>query len=140
MRLAQWAKSGEGGGALAHASSTEHPTFSHRLTNPLCGDECTLHLQLEQLESSTITAAAQETRGCVLCHAAAAQLILLTRDTPLLADMATLSQNFINALKNATPLPPSLEMFTPVTERKSRHNCILLPYQALLEIAAEVKK
>lgn len=102
------------------------------LQNPLCGDECTLYVRLRD---GLITAARHETRGCILCQAAVVRLIQLSRQTPSLAAMAELARAFDTALREGSALPPMLELFTPVAARRSRHRCVLLPYQALLQIA-----
>ena len=127
--ILQLAKSGEGAGRLVGGRCAS-------LNNPLCGDECTLHLKIAD---GRINAAAHQTRGCVLCMAAAAKLILLAREMPLLAALVKLAQTFETALKDGAPLPPALQLFSPVTARKSRHSCVLLPYQVLVKIAAKAE-
>ena len=103
---------------------------SARLTNPLCGDECALHLGTKD---GRIVQVAHHTRGCILTRAAAAQLVQLAQDKPL-TEMHALAHKVITAMAENTPLPPPLEIFTPVQTRPSRHGCVILPYQVLLKI------
>ena len=104
-----------------------------RLTNPLCGDDCAVRLTLHD---GRIDSAAHYTRGCILCLAAAEKLVQLAAATPHPAALAQLAQAFADALTTGTDLPEPLQLFTPVAARKSRHGCVLLPYQALMQIVA----
>lgn len=105
------------------------PTASARLDNALCGDRVTVDLNIEQ---GRITALTEETKGCLLCRAAAA---LLARQAPgrAAADIATALtalQALLRGEAGAAASWPDLSLFTPVSPHKSRHGCVLLPFQA----------
>jgi len=105
------------------------PSASARLDNPLCGDRVTLDLAIED---GLIRAVGHETRGCLLCRAAAS---LLARAAPGLAPARLLAaQAGIAALLQGdgdVPLPwPELAIFTPARAHRSRHGCVLLAFRA----------
>ncbi len=99
--------------------------------NPLCGDRITLDLQLED---GRIAAIGHRTRGCLLTEAAAAILAERGRDATLQTlrrvrdDLARLL-----AGEMVEPVWPELAVFRPVAEVKSRHECVLLPFDAALD-------
>lgn len=121
------AQAAHGAGRLAQ------PTASVRLDNALCGDRITLDLRIE---GDTVAELAQETRGCLLCRAAAS---LLAREAPgRKADELVRTQAALASLlqqgDSAQALPwPELSIFAPVRAYKSRHGCVLLPFRALRE-------
>ncbi|MDR2837868.1 MAG: iron-sulfur cluster assembly scaffold protein [Azonexus sp.] len=105
------------------------PTASARLDNALCGDRVTVDLRSE---NGRITALAQETKGCLLCRAAAS---LLARKAPgsAPADIARALAALRDLLQGKPAEPalwPDLSLFAPVGPHKSRHGCVLLPFQA----------
>lgn len=124
------AKSTEGAGRI-NGGRTAHGS------NPLCGDECSLSARLQD---GRIAAIAHETRGCLLCSAAAAKLILLARQTPHVDALRRLAKAFADNLQNGKPPPPELAIFTPLVGRKSRHLCVLLPFAAFLNLSGELTK
>ena len=124
MRLA---KSGIGAGQVEDGIARQE-------INPLCGDECCLTMSHDK---DRIIKLAHHTRGCVLCLAAAAKLTMLAADNPSLSAMRDLTDNFLAMLKHGKPPPAGLELFTPVAARKSRHNCVLLPFNALSRMWVE---
>ncbi len=102
--------------------------------NPLCGDRITLDLRLED---GRIAAIGHKTRGCLLTEAAAAILAERGQDATLQTlrrvrdDLARLL-----AGEMVDPVWPELAIFRPVAEVKSRHECVLLPFEAALEALA----
>ncbi len=120
------AKSGKGAGRL------EAPQASVVVDNPLCGDRITLDLALD---GDRVSAVAHKVRGCLLCQAAAAAFgANAVGRTP-----AALRETAANvaAMLKGHPLPadawPELAAFEPVRGYKSRHECVLLPFEALTE-------
>lgn len=101
-------------------------------TNPLCGDRCTLYVQFR---NGKVVHAAHDTRGCVLCLAAGETLLHLAQDMPHLTQLTATARALVSAMATGSPLPPPLQHFTPVQARPSRHECVLLPYNALIELA-----
>jgi nitrogen fixation NifU-like protein len=105
--------------------------------NPLCGDRVTMDLKLS---GSAIGELAQKTRGCLLTQAAAS---LIGQHGPgLTADQARQVTHQLERLLAGEPVEPAwaeLAMFRPVQAVKSRHECVLLPFQALAEALREAK-
>ena len=122
--LKDLAQSADGAGRL------NAPDASVRLDNPLCGDRITLDLTVED---GRIAALAHETKGCLLCRAAAA---LLGREAPgrRADELAAAHAEIVALLKGEISAPthwPALAAFSPVHAHKSRHGCVLLPFRAL---------
>ena len=118
------AAAGHGHGRL------ESPSGAAKLNNPLCGDRVQLEVVLGD---GRISAIAHETRGCLLCKAAAS--LLGARAVGLDAgEVGLLVQSLESLLKDQAPAPPDwpeLEMFLPAHAHPSRHKCALLPFRAL---------
>jgi len=101
--------------------------------NPLCGDRVTVEVAVS---SGQITALAHKVRGCVLCEAAAAAI-----GAHAVGETASALRQAATALdamlEHGAPAPAiwhgALAAFQPVTAVKSRHDCVLLPFQALVE-------
>ena len=72
-----------------------------------------------------------ETRGCLLCEAAA---VLIAEQAPKrhVEELLHAGTDVGAALQDGTPFPwPELEMFAPVCDVRSRHRCVGLPFEAL---------
>ena len=123
LRLAAEA-TGAGRLAGAAASATVH--------NPLCGDRVTMDVRVEH---GRLDAVGYEVKACLLCQAAAS---IVGRSAPgkSLGDIAATAQAVEAFIKFGTELPPQswpgLDRFAPVRPHKSRHRCVLLPFEALL--------
>ncbi|MEE8271063.1 MAG: iron-sulfur cluster assembly scaffold protein [Alphaproteobacteria bacterium] len=117
------AKAAVGAGRLdqAHASAT--------VDNPLCGDRVTVEVSLDD---GRIAALAHVVRGCVLCHATAS--VLSSHAVGLnAAELHRIAQQFAAMIRNGGQVPaawPVLQDFHPVRAAKSRHECVLLPFEA----------
>ena len=101
-----------------------------RLDNPLCGDRVSMQVALD---SGRITAIAHQTKGCLLCRAAASLLgaRAVGQDA---AAIESVAGGLEAMLKGAAPIPaawPELAMFIPARAYASRHRCVLLPFRAL---------
>ena len=116
----------------SRAGRLETPDATITLDNPLCGDRVTIDVRLDD---GRIVDLAQRVRGCLLCEASASvvganavgqtgnDIAAAQRDTRAMLEGGTAS----------TARWPGLEAFTPVSSYKSRHACVLLPFEALLE-------
>jgi nitrogen fixation NifU-like protein len=126
------AKRGTGAGRL------EAPTVSVTVDNPLCGDRITLDLTLD---GERVRGIGHKTRGCVLCQAAAT---VIAEQAPgkTRAHLATLPDAVTRALReepgSLADLCPDLGAFAPVHRHKSRHDCVLLPFEALRRALEQV--
>lgn len=106
--------------------------------NPLCGDRVTLELKLQ---NGRITALSHNVRGCLLCRAAASAIGEVAVGL-LVADVEAVQMEVAAMLKGeALPDWPvrwqSLSLFKPVQAHKSRHNCVLLPFKALIAACSQ---
>ncbi len=122
--IKQMAAAAHGHGQLAS------PDGEAKLSNPLCGDRVQLQVALKD---GCITALAHQTRGCLLCRAAAS--LLGARAAGLDAAAIDTTANALEALLKeqaaAPPDWPELAMFLPAHAYPSRHKCALLPFRAL---------
>ncbi|MSP66814.1 MAG: iron-sulfur cluster assembly scaffold protein [Alphaproteobacteria bacterium] len=120
------AKSAHGHGRLAVRDATA------TLDNPLCGDRVTIDVAIAGGRVDRVT---QEVKGCALCQASASAIGAAAPGQEIegLRVVAAALRAF---LQTRAPLPEAawsaLAAFAPVAERKSRHDCVLLPFDALL--------
>jgi NifU-like protein involved in Fe-S cluster formation len=117
----------------------EAPDASVTVDNPLCGDRITLDLRLAD---GRVGAVGHKVRGCLLCQAAAAVIAARAPGETPAALHETAGRLGLAIRKNpaeADGLWPELAAFAPVHAHKSRHDCVLLPFEALTQALAEVK-
>lgn len=99
--------------------------------SPYCGDSVRVDVLLEE---GKVAALAHQTRGCLLCRAAAAWVGLHAPGHP--AEEVTGWRDTVAAiLRNEAPVPeelPDLAMFVPARAYAGRHDCILLPFDTAL--------
>ena len=114
------------------------PQSSVTLDNPLCGDRITLDLSLAEGKVGEV---GHRVRGCLLCQAAAA--VIASRapgETP--QALRTVARDLADALaREAGKINgrwPELAAFGPVRPHKSRHDCVLLPFEALIQAIDQV--
>lgn len=98
--------------------------------NPLCGDSILLFAHIADNKIHL----GQQTRGCILCEAAAARMMDLTNNVPRM-QMQSVCESANTMFQTQTPIR-ELELFTPVLSRPARHDCVLLPFQALTRLLA----
>ncbi len=107
------------------------PDSSATCDNPLCGDRVTIDLALAD---GAIADLAQKTRGCLLTQAAAS--VLASRAQGLTGGAVQQARQAIARVLAGEPPDaawPELAMFAPVGAVRSRHECVLLPFDALAE-------
>jgi nitrogen fixation NifU-like protein len=126
-RIVALARSKAGAGKLAT------PTRSARRDNPLCGDRVTIDVTLE---NGRIAELAHQVRGCLLCQASAAALATsaLGRDAAGVAELRHDAERAIGREAGLAREP--FDAFAPVAGHKSRHECVLLPFEALQDALA----
>lgn len=123
--IKRFAQAAHGHGQLARFSGEA------KLDNPLCGDRIRLQVAVTD---GRIAAVAHETRGCLLCRAAASAIGAHAAGLEAEAVAATTAA-LDDMLTNGAPPPagwPELAMFEPARAYASRHRCVLLPFRALL--------
>jgi len=122
-RIVALAKARTGAGKLSD------PTKSARRDNPLCGDRVVVDVRLDG--EGRILEFAHQVRGCLLCQASASALsaVAVGRDA---AGVEALRHDAERALGREAGEPHEpFDAFKPVQNHKSRHECVLLPFEAL---------
>ena len=124
--------------APAHAGRLAAPDVSVTVDNPLCGDRITLDVKFRE---QTIADVGHQVRGCALCQASASVMASAVVGQTKTAALAM--QDKIKAMLGGgdPPQAPWEEMaiFTPVRRHKSRHDCVVLPFDALSQAIAQAK-
>ena len=104
------------------------------LDNPLCGDRVRIEIRMN---GDRVEQIAHHVRGCLLCEAAAS-VIGENAAGEQAADLKALAlalRQSLSAKESKLRLRwPSLEMFLPVRGYRSRHDCVLLPFDALVRV------
>lgn len=121
-RIVSLAKAKTGAGKLTA------PTKSARRDNPLCGDRVTIDVKLD---NGRIAEIAHQVRGCLLCQASASALasVAIGRDSAGIEKVRLDAERAIGREEGEAGEPFSA--FAPVKSHKSRHECVLLPFEAL---------
>ena len=113
------------------AARLDAPQASVTVDNPLCGDRITLDLTLSD---GRIGRVGHKVRGCLLCQASAA---VIGERAPGMApsELREISQGLGEAIARTPEAAgsswPELAAFAPVHAHKSRHECVMLPFEAL---------
>jgi nitrogen fixation NifU-like protein len=121
------------------ASRLAAPDVSVTVDNPLCGDRVTLDLTLAD---GRVREVGHRVRGCLLCQAAAVAIgERAPGATPaaLRAVARDLGEAIARAPEAAGRQWPELAVFAPVHAHKSRHDCVLLPFEALTRALDQVE-
>ncbi|MEZ5824305.1 MAG: iron-sulfur cluster assembly scaffold protein [Geminicoccaceae bacterium] len=122
--LVELAKSGTGAGRLDKADGTA------TADNPLCGDRVTLDLTLSE---GRVDDLAHKTRGCLLTQAAAAWVGCQVPGMGK-AEAAALREQVRQWLAGEKEkAPEGFDIMAPVRTVKSRHDCVLIAFEALGE-------
>ena len=121
-RIVSLAKAKTGAGKLTA------PTKSARRDNPLCGDRVTIDVKLD---NGRIAEIAHQVRGCLLCQASASALasVAVGRNAAGIETVRLDAERAIGREEGEAGEPFSA--FAPVKSHKSRHECVLLPFEAL---------
>jgi NifU-like protein involved in Fe-S cluster formation len=120
--------------ADAHgAGRLAEPQYTGEAFNPTCGDRVTFEVTTDA--EGRIRALAHETKACVLAQASAAILGRDAKDhSP--EEIARLRRDVSAMLKDNTPAPEGAfadyAVFDGAITYPSRHACVLLPIDALL--------
>jgi len=122
--LVDAARAAAGAGRLAgaHGSAT--------LDNPLCGDRVRVDVRLHE---DRVEALGHEVRGCLLCEAAASMIGARAPEQSVAA-LRAVCTGVEEMIREGDGVPagwPELEAFMPVRGYRSRHRCVLLPFEAL---------
>ncbi len=120
--------------AAKSRSRLETPDHSARVDNPLCGDRVTVDLAMN--DGAHISEYGHKVQGCSLCEAASEVIGALVDEEGsgmTGAEIAEVKDGLARYLSGHADRPPwtSLSVFEPVRDFKSRHKCVLLPFEAV---------
>ncbi len=115
--------------AKTGAERLDNPDASITLDNPLCGDRVTLDIKVTD---GVISDIGHRVRGCMLCEAAASMIGQHAHGVAT-ADVgaARISLRAVLLGEDAATSWAPVDDFAPVGGFKSRHECVLLPFEAL---------
>lgn len=99
--------------------------------NAWCGDECRISAAFD---GGRIVRSLHQTRGCILCLAAAVRATTAAMQLGDTARILELAEAFDKMMRGERDAPESLEIFAPVIPAKNRHSCVLLPFRALAKV------
>lgn len=121
------------------AGSIDTPDVELTLDNPTCGDRVSVQLKVTD---GHITEFAHDTRACMLCQAPVS-MIGQYIDGLGSTELGVMRDKMQQLLK--TPEAeidadwPELASFKAVADHKSRHFCVLLPFDVLIEALGGVQ-
>jgi len=115
--------------AKTGAERLEDPDASVTMDNPLCGDRVTLDVKID---NGTISEVGHRVRGCMLCEAAASMVGQHAVGTAI-GEIASARESLKAVLEgqDASASWAPVTDFTAVGSFKSRHECVMLPFEAL---------
>jgi nitrogen fixation protein NifU and related proteins len=123
-----------------HSIHLDKAHCSCTVNNPLCGDRITVELQLD---GEKIKSIACQVRGCMLCKASAS-VLSDTVSGMTFDQVKRIAFDLDQALKSSSDgpecFPAEYRMFYPVRPRKSRHSCVMLPFDAIVKAISEYFK
>jgi len=125
--------------ALARAGRAvprlEGATVTARVDNPICGDRVTVDLTLD---GDTVTAVGAKVQGCALCQASVKAIAdnAVGRPAGELPDVADRVESYLAGSDTALPWEV-LSSFSPVRAAKSRWECVMLPFRAVIKALKE---
>ena len=111
------------------------PDGSATVDNPLCGDRVTVDVRMD---GGRVAALGHLVRGCLLCEAAASAIGAHAKGatrTELAAAFEAAKAMLKGSDKDASGWP-EMDAFAPVRAHRSRHSCVLLPFEALTKALA----
>jgi NifU-like protein involved in Fe-S cluster formation len=109
----------------------EHPDAAARAVSPICGSEVEVHLRIED---NRVTAFGYEVEACALTRAVVAVMkkAIIGKNR---AEVAKAGAEMEKMLAEENMFPSgdwaALKILAPVQDYKSRHNAILLPFEAV---------
>jgi nitrogen fixation NifU-like protein len=122
----------------SHQGIMENPDREAAATTALCGDRVSIQLKMD---GRTIERLLYQVRGCLLCRASCADLARVAAglDRARLQDLRDILQRFLKLSADEPMVPPHLHVFESVRAHRSRHRCVLLPYEAALKALSDAE-
>ncbi|CAI07277.1 iron-sulfur cluster assembly scaffold protein [Aromatoleum aromaticum] len=121
--------------AACGAGRLDAPSGSAMRDSPVCGDRVRMEVRVAD---GRIVALAHEVKGCLLCRAAASVIGL--HGVGLSAADSEALRAGVAAMLAGGERPDGwteLAVFEPVRQHRSRHGCVLIPFEALAKAVAE---
>jgi len=132
-QIIEWSKKTD------HAKGLENVHCRATSSNPLCGDRITVELELD---GEVVKSIACQVRGCLLCKASSSILAELAGGLTF-DQLISMKLDLDLALKSSTDdpeaFPQEYRMFYPVRYHKSRHSCVILPFEAVIKAISEYR-
>jgi nitrogen fixation protein NifU and related proteins len=126
-QIIEWSKKSD------NSTGLETADCSATASNPLCGDRISIDLQLE---GQIIKAMGYKVRGCLLCKASSsilAELVTGMTSDELKAMHTDLGLGLKSTSDDPESFPEKFRLFFPVRLHKSRHSCVMLPFEAAVK-------
>jgi len=113
-----------------HFGSLDSATHQAEGFNPLCGDKCTVYLQVDD---NVISGASHETAGCAICQSSASMMSdalqgIAIKDAEKLGDKV---MNMLSSEHNGAGPGMPLQALEGVRAYTSRIKCATLPWRTL---------
>lgn len=125
--------------SLVTGERLDNPDGVAESRSPICGSR--IHAEIAMGANGTITAIALRANACALGQASAAIVRAHAAGCDV-AHIAEIRDGVEQALKQNGEMPthwPELALLAPARDYPSRHAAILLPYDAILAAAAQMK-
>jgi len=115
------------------AGRLQAPCASAMRDSPVCGDRVRIDVRVAD---GHIAAIAHDVKGCLLCRAAASVIGRHAHGMSA-GDAETLREQVAAMLAGDDPPEGwgDLTVFEPVRAHRSRHGCVLIPFEALAKAA-----
>ena len=131
-QIIEWSKKTD------HTAGLKNAHCSATASNPLCGDRISVELELA---GDVIKSMAYQVRGCLLCKASSS--ILAERASGLELDELKKLRSELEGALNASndvaeSFPEGFRLFFPVRLHKSRHSCVMLPFEAVIKAVSDL--
>lgn len=122
--------------AAVGSGTLDTPSGSAMIDNPLCGDRVTVDIATD---GERITAVGHTVRGCLLCQASAS---ILAKNLPgkSIDELNAVGLDIEAMVREGSDTPEGwsdLAAFAPVHGVRSRHECVLLPFEAARKAAEQ---
>ena len=108
------------------------PDTTIRFDNPLCGDRIDIDFSIEGGRISDI---GFKVRGCALCEASS-EILARTAVGHEMQELNAIGNNLSDYLSGSLGSPDweEFEVFEPVKNVQPRHECVLLPFNAIKKL------
>ena len=108
------------------------PDTTIRFDNPLCGDRIDIDFSIEGGRISDI---GFKVRGCALCEASS-EILAQTAVGHEMQELNAIGNNLSDYLSGSLGSPDweEFEVFEPVKNVQPRHECVLLPFNAIKKL------